>query len=218
MHIEIVLDTVCPWCFVGLKRLKDALIERPQLNPVIFYKPFLLDPSIPYDGIPKSKYILEKFRSYQHYENSIELVNNIGEQEGLNLNLDMINIIPNSMNSHFLVMLGETIGKEHQILEEIMGAYFCYGYDISNMEVLFKIGKKYNLEEETIVNYINNEKYKKMLYKETLRLRNQGFNGVPTYILNNSYAISGAQDKVALLKIIDLAASENNNSNFQSFI
>tara|TARA_B100000073_G_C23691321_1_gene556577 strand:+ start:460 stop:1116 length:657 start_codon:yes stop_codon:yes gene_type:complete len=218
MHIEIIIDTVCPWCFIGLKRLKDALIERPQLRPTISYKPFLLDPTIPQGGIPKAKYILEKFRSNQHYENSINLVNEIGEQEGLDLKLDMIKIIPNSLNSHCLVILGETIGKDHEILEEIMRAYFCYGYDITNDEILCKIGKKYNLKEEAIMNYINNEKYKKLLHKETMRLRNQGINGVPTYILNNSYAISGAQDKVALLKIIDLASAENSNSNLQSFI
>ena len=218
MHIEIILDTVCPWCFIGLKRLKDALMERPELKPIISYKPFLLDPAIPQDGIKKSNYILEKFKSEQHYNDSVKLINEIGEQEGLNLNLKMIKIIPNSLSSHCLIILGETIGKDHQILEDLMKAYFCNGYDISDEEVLCKIGKKYNLEKEVIINYLNNNKYKKLLYKETMRLRNQGINGVPTYILNNSYAISGAQDKIALLKIIDLASLENNTSNFQSYI
>ena len=77
MHIEIILDTICPWCFIGLKRLKDALTERPELKPIISYKPFLLDPSIPHNGIKKSNYILEKFKSEQHYNDSVKLVNEI---------------------------------------------------------------------------------------------------------------------------------------------
>jgi predicted DsbA family dithiol-disulfide isomerase len=219
MQIEIILDTICPWCYIGLNRLTKALLERPKIKPIISYKPFILDPEIPIEGMKKLDYISEKFRSEKHYNDITKIMNDIGINEKINLNLDIIKVIPNSLDSHCLIMLAETIGKDHDVLKDIMKYYFSDGINISKRNILFKIGEKYQLDKKNILEYLDNEKYKKSLFKETMRLRHLGVTGVPTYIINNSFAISGAQDQVALLKVIDLANNPKNSvTNLQSYI
>ena len=147
MQIEIILDTICPWCYIGLNRLTKALLERPKIKPIISYKPFILDPNIPLKGMNKLDYISGKFRSEKHYNDIIKIVNDIGINEKINLNLDMIKVIPNSLESHCLIMLAETVGKDHDVLKDIMKLYFSDGVNISKRDILLKIGERYKLNK-----------------------------------------------------------------------
>jgi len=215
MQIDLYIDTICPWCYIGLKRLEKALSKRSELKPDIRYKSFLLNPNIPLAGINKKQYILEKFKSEEYHQKITSIIEKTAISENINLNLDAIETIPNSIYSHCLIRLAESFGNQHQVVSILFDSYFRLGLNISQKETLIKIGKEVNLNKKDILEFIEDPKNTLSLKKETSHLRRLGITGVPSFIINNKLAISGAQEKEVLIKMLDLASTEDDRQLFQ---
>lgn len=208
MRIDIVFDTVCPWCYVGKKRFDRALAMRPKLKPEIRYKSFLLNPDLPTEGVDRREFLERKFGSSQQYERIIEALVFTGKGEGIEFALDKIERTPNSANSHRLVRLAQTIGAQSKAADVIFSAYFERGLDIGDVEVLIRLAEEIGLERQVATSHLLGEGDLNSVFNENARMHRLGVTGVPCYIFDESKAIAGAQEPEIILRMLDMAATE----------
>jgi len=206
MRIDIVYDTVCPWCYVGKRRFDMALEMRPNIKPDIRYRSFLLNPDLPPEGVDRAKYIESKFGSggSQQYDRIMEALIKTGRGTGIDFEFEKMTRTPNSANSHRLVRLAQTINKEIEAVELIFAAFFEEGQDIGNTEVLVSLAAKLGIEEDTATTHFLGEGDLDAVYNESARMHRLGITGVPCYIFNETQAISGAQETEILVKMLDM--------------
>lgn len=208
MRIDIVFDTVCPWCFVGKRRFDRALRLRPNAAPEIRYRSFLLNPDLPAQGVDRREYLDRKFGGSQQYDRIVEALVFTGKGEGINFALDKIKRTPNSANSHRLVRLAQTVGRQHEVVEVLFTAYFERGLDIGNIEVLVRLAEEAGIERSMAYAHLSSESDVNAVYTENARMHRLGITGVPCYIFNESRAIAGAQEPDILVKMLDMATAQ----------
>lgn len=208
MRIDIVFDTVCPWCYVGKKRFDRALALRPNLKPEIRYKSFLLNPDLPTEGVDRREWLERKFGSSQQYERIIEALVFTGKGEGIDFALDKIERTPNSANSHRLVRLAQTIGAQGKAADVIFAAYFERGLDIGDVEVLIRLAEEIGIDRQVATTHLLGEGDLNSVFNENARMHRLGVTGVPCYIFDESKAIAGAQEPEIIVRMLDMAAAE----------
>ena len=208
MRIDIVFDTVCPWCFVGKRRFDRALKLRPNAAPEIRYRSFLLNPDLPAQGVDRREYLDRKFGGSQQYDRIVEALVFTGKGEGLNFALDKIKRTPNSANSHRLVRLAHTVGRQHEAVEVLFTAYFERGLDIGSTEVLVRLAEEAGIERSMAYAHLSSENDVNAVYTENARMHRLGITGVPCYIFNETRAIAGAQEPDILVKMLDMASAQ----------
>mgnify|MGYP005652764817 FL=1 len=157
MKIEIVFDTVCPWCYVGKRRFDRALKDRPNLKPEIQYRSFLLNPDLPPGGVDRREFLERKFGSPQQYERVIEALVFTGKGEGIDFALDKIDRTPNSANSHRLVRLAQAIGAQGKAVDALFAAYFERGMDIGDPEILIRLAEEIGLDRQVATTHMLGE-------------------------------------------------------------
>jgi predicted DsbA family dithiol-disulfide isomerase len=208
MHIDIVFDTVCPWCFIGKRRFDRALSQRPRLKPEIRYRSFLLNPDIPAGGVDRREYLDQKFGGNQQYERIVEALTFTGKGEGINFALDKIRRTPSSATSHRLVRLAQTMGHQNQAVEILFSAYFERGQDIGDIEVLVRLANEMGIERHMAYAHLTSESDINAVYTENARMHRLGITGVPCLIFNDGRAIAGAQEPEIILKMLDMASTQ----------
>ena len=208
MRIDIVFDTVCPWCFVGKRRFDRALRSRPNLKPEIRYRSFLLNPDLPAQGVDRREYLDRKFGGSQQYDRIVEALVFTGKGEGINFALDKIRRTPNSSGSHRLVRLAQTVGRQHEAVEALFTAYFERGLDIGNTEVLIRLAEEAGIERHMAHAHLTSDSDVNAVYTENARMHRLGITGVPCYIFNEGRAIAGAQEPDILVKMLDMATAQ----------
>ena len=206
MRIDIVFDTVCPWCFVGKRRFDRALKKRPHLKPEVRYRSFLLNPDLPPQGVDRREYLERKFGGSHQYERIAEALVYTGKGEGINFALDKIKRTPNSANSHRLVRLAHTLGRQHEAVELLFSAFFERGLDTGNPEVLIRLAEELGIERPMANAHLSGENDLNAVYTENARMHRLGITGVPCFIFNDSRAIAGAQEPEILLRMLDMGS------------
>jgi predicted DsbA family dithiol-disulfide isomerase len=209
MQIDIVFDTVCPWCFVGKRRFERALRLRPHIKPQIRYRAFLLNPDLPSQGVDRREYLERKFGGSAQYERIVEALVFTGKGEGINFALDKIKRTPNSANSHRLVRLARTMNRQAEAVDALFTGYFERGLDIGNVETLVRIGEEIGLEKAMVYAHLSTETDLNAVYTENARMHRLGITGVPCYIFNEGRAIAGAQEPEIIVRMLDMALAES---------
>jgi predicted DsbA family dithiol-disulfide isomerase len=209
MRIDIVFDTVCPWCFVGKRRFDRALKLRPNLKPEVRYRSFLLNPDLPMGGVDRREYLERKFGGANQFDRIAEALAYTGKGEGINFALDRIKRTPNSANSHRLVRLAHTLGRQHEAVELLFTAYFERGLDIGNVEVLIRLAEELGVERSMAHAHLSGDNDLNAVYTENARMHRLGITGVPCYIFNDGRAIAGAQEPEILVRMLDMALAQD---------
>ncbi len=209
MRIDIVFDTVCPWCFVGKRRFDRALKMRPNLKPEVRYRSFLLNPDLPANGVDRREYLERKFGGSHQFDRIAEALTYTGRGEGIAFALDKIKRTPNSANSHRLVRLAHTLGRQHEAVEILFTAYFERGLDIGNVEVLIRLAEELGVERTTAHAHLSGDNDLNAVYTENARMHRLGITGVPCYIFNDGRAIAGAQEPEILVRMLDMAVAQD---------
>lgn len=204
MRIEYVFDTVCPWCYVGKRRLERALAQRQESRVRIIWRPFLLNPDLSPEGIDRKLYLDRKFGGAARVQRVHGAVAAAGKSEGIEFDFESITRMPNSLNSHRLIRYAGSSGHEADVVEALYKAYFCQGMDIGNVEVLSDIGASTGLERSTLHTYLSSDADAIAVLNDNARAHRLGVNGVPCLILDGSYALAGAQEPDILLRLIDI--------------
>ena len=207
MHLDIFSDTICPWCYVGKRRLARALAARPQPKMAIRWRAFQLNPGMPPEGMVRERYIDAKFGSGERAKRIYEAVSAVGASEGIHFNFETIKRTPNTILSHRLLRKASKEGLQDPLLEAMFQAYFVDGRDIGNAQVLTEIGDAVGLEGTAA--YLAGDEGGDEVRAEDSLARRQGINGVPCFIFNYRFLLSGAQEPESFFQLFDLAREED---------
>lgn len=205
MRIEYIFDTVCPWCYVGKRRLERALAQRPGTRTEIVWRPFLLNPDIPPEGIDRRAYLDRKFGGPTRVQRVHAAVAAAGAAEGIAFAFERITRAPNTLNSHRMIRFAASQGRQAETVEALYDAYFVQGLDIGQTAILVALGEKLGLAAAALEGYLRSDADVSAVLNDNARAHRQGVNGVPSLILDGTYALAGAQEPDILLRLIDIA-------------
>ena len=207
MQIDVIADTVCPWCFIGKRRLARAMEMRPDLSFDVKWRPYRLDPSVPREGMDRQAYMRLKFGSDP--KKIVEMHRQIiaeGEKDGIAFNFEAITRRPDTMNSHRLIRWADAAGVQDDVVERLFIAYFENGEDISDIRILSDIADLCGMDGLEIAELLETDADIAMVEREDQLAREMGITGVPAMIFGGRLAVSGARDSDVLLSVINRAA------------
>ena len=193
IELDIFSDTVCPWCYIGKKRLENALNKYKNLVIKQTWRPFQLNPGMPPDGMDRQEYLISKFGSSDAAKTVYENIYEEGVKEGINFNFDLIEVTPNSFNSHRLLALAYKVDIQEKVLDDLFESYFLHGKDIGDPNILLQIAIKHNINAEEFKSYLSDQENIEPLANEAIQAKKMGINSVPTFIVNKQIVINGAQ-------------------------
>ncbi|MEO5374648.1 MAG: DsbA family oxidoreductase [Alphaproteobacteria bacterium] len=205
LRIDIVFDTVCPWCFVGKRRMDRALARRPGTHAELYWRPFLLNPDMPPAGLERDAYLEAKFGGQHRAQRVFGAVKTAGDAVGISFAFDRIERTPATIDSHRLVRFAEAHGRQADAVEALFQAYFIDGRDIGDSGVLLDIARHLDLDADALRTFLRSEAGIAEVFNDNTRSHRLGVSGVPCFIFNESYAVAGAQEVDVFLRLIDLA-------------
>ncbi|MBT4220264.1 MAG: DsbA family oxidoreductase [Rhodospirillaceae bacterium] len=205
MKIDFIFDVVCPWCYIGKRRLEQALALRPGVMPEINYRPFLLNPQLPAEGIDHDTYLSGKFGSERRISRIYDAISEVGQSVDIHFKFDDIDRAPNTLDAHRMISLAADAGRAGEVVEALYGAYFLDGLNIGDTDVLVDIGINVGLNGQVLREYLQGDDGKRAVFDNNAQIHRLGVNGVPSFIFGPLMIISGAQDEVVLVRVIDAA-------------
>lgn len=213
LHVEVVADLVCPFCFIGKRRLDHAM-EAVQGPSEVNWYPYQLNPDMPEDGLPLDDYLSMRFGNPANIQPVLEQLTHEGRVEDINFRFDRISQVPNTLRAHRLIYLAESEGVDQSALaEELMKAFFERGEDIGNTEILVELAGRHGLDSRDVEKIIDDESAKQVVLSREAQVRSSGIAGVPGYLLNRRLLVIGAQETDALVSAFDRAMfGEGNDS------
>lgn len=203
IKIEAVSDVVCPWCYIGKRRLEKALDQlKDQFNFDVEYSPFELNPDMPLEGRNQKEYLTQKFGGENKYSQITSHVTKVAAAEGLNFDFTKQLISPNTKNAHRIIWFAKRKGMQLEMKEALMQAYFEQGIDLSKKENLTHVAVRVGLDEKEVIALLESEEgLAEVTFAEQMNYQ-RGVSGVPFYIINNKYGISGAQPAEAFIEAL----------------
>jgi predicted DsbA family dithiol-disulfide isomerase len=210
--IAVVSDVVCPWCFIGKRRLEKALALKPDIPVEVRFHPYFLNPWVPAEGMARDEYLTAKFGSPDRYKQIAGRVAAAAEQEGLTYAVDKMKRQPNTRDAHRLILWAQAIGKAPQMKQRLMDLYFTEGGDLSDPETLVKAAADVGLDAVEVRAKLATDADAAQVDAAANSAKEAGIDGVPTFIIGGVAAISGAQDPQILANAIEQVA--NNREQF----
>ena len=208
MHLDIFSDTICPWCFIGKRRLERALTERPQTGMTVRWRAFQLNPDMPAEGMSRSSYLAMKFGGAKNAQSVYAQVEAAGDSEGIAFAFDRMQRTPNTVDSHRLIRFADTKGREDQVVEALFNAYFLAAEDIGDRDILVEAGRVAGLDADEVRAFLTSDTDAEAVREEDHAARRAGVNGVPCFIFNGQHALAGAHPPEVLFQLFDLAKQE----------
>jgi predicted DsbA family dithiol-disulfide isomerase len=201
IKIDVVSDVVCPWCYIGKRRLEKAVDELSSTYDFdIEYHPFELNPTTPESGFNQKEYLTKKFGGEDRYKELTARVAGVAAEEGLSFEFSKQSVSPNTRKAHSLIQFARGQGKQLAVKEAFMKAYFTDGIDLSKKENVADVAIRAGLDKEKVENVLADENAPIQIALAEQELSKLGISGVPFYIINNKYGISGAQSADTFMK------------------
>ena len=192
LKIEVYSDVVCPWCYVGKRRLERALTEFGG-NVRVTWRPFQLNPTMPKEGMDRTAYLEAKFGSLDSFRQLEEHVLAAGAAERIPFAFEKIAKTPNTFAAHRLIWLGEREGCQNAVVDALFRGYFEEGADIGSSAVLVQLAAQAGLPDESVERLLRSDEGTAEVKAEESAGHKLGIRGVPYFVLDGTYAISGAQ-------------------------
>ena len=213
MHvtIEMISDPVCPWCWLGLRRIRAAILAVPEISVDLLFRPFELDPDIPAGGIEYKSYMAGRISSPQARERMSlmrEALIGYGKAENIPYAFDRITRRPSSFDAHRLIRWAQGQSQAAALKESLFNAYFNEGRDIADRDVLIELAGMAGLDQDITGHLLQTDADSDAVRAEAELFRQMGIGGVPTYIANRRTAVQGAESAEKLARFIRHAASQ----------
>ena len=208
MEIDIFSDTICPWCFIGKRRLERALAERPQTNLTVQWRAFQLNPDMPEGGMERQRYLEVKFGGPVNAQAVYDQVRAAGESEGIAFAFEAMKRTPNTIASHRLIRYAAGNNSQDAVVQALFDAYFLRGEDIGDLEVLTAAAATGGLDAAAARAYLESDAETQEVRAEDQAARQAGISGVPCFIFNGHHALAGAHPPEVLHQLFDLALQE----------
>ncbi|MCP9625798.1 DsbA family oxidoreductase [Rhodopseudomonas palustris] len=210
LKIDVVSDVVCPWCYIGKKRIEQALALAPDVPVELTFRPFFLNPSVPREGIERDEYLTQKFGSPERYKELASRVVDAAAQEGLEYHPELVKRQPNTIDCHRLIHWADAIGKGPAMKQRLMELYFRDGGDLTDINVLVKAAAEIGLDADDVRAKLATDVDVDLIAGQANEAAEKGISGVPTFVFAQKYAVSGAQDPAQLAKAIRHISAEIN--------
>ncbi len=213
LAVDVISDVVCPWCFIGKRRLESALRlyrERSPLaaEPKVTWHPFQLNPDMPAEGVDRDEYVKRKFgagRAGQVYGR----VTAVGKQVGIPFDFTKVTRQPNTLAAHSLIALAIDADRQDAMVEALFRAFFLEGVDLTSADRLSEIAAGAGLDAGDVKAFLASENARAHIEAEDKQARKIGVEGVPFFIFNKRVAVSGAQEPEVLLDAMLEAEKEH---------
>jgi predicted DsbA family dithiol-disulfide isomerase len=202
VRIDVVSDVVCPWCFIGKRRLEKAIALNPDIPVEVHWRPYFLNDWIPREGISREQYLTTKFGSPERYKSIAQRVSAAASAEGLTYAIDKISRQPNTLDAHRLIRWADATGKAAEMKQKLMDLYFTEGADLTNHAVLVQAAADIGLNPEDIRATLESDRDVAEVEREALSAKEAGIEGVPCFIFSGKFAVSGAQEPEYLAEAI----------------
>ena len=193
IKLDVFSDTICPWCYIGKKRLDKAILKFSHEEFKITWRPFQLNPNMQADGMDRKEYLVSKFGSEDGANTVYENIYNEGLKEKIDFQFDKIKVTPNSFKSHRLLALAYKKNLQNEIIEDLFQSYFLKGLDIGDPNILLDIAKNHKINEDEFKVYLTDKNNIEPLANEEKEARKMGINSVPNFIINQQLVVNGAQ-------------------------
>lgn len=194
IKVDVVSDVVCPWCYIGKRRLEKAIDNlKGQVEVEVEFHPFELNPDMPKAGKNQKMHLTNKFGGADRYKQITNNVAKVAAEEGLKFAFDKQEISPNTRDAHRIIRYAKSEGKQAVVKEAFLKAYFEEGTDLSKNENLVAIGTKAGLNAEKISSLLTSDEGLVEVELDEQMNSQRGISGVPYFIINNKYGVSGAQ-------------------------
>lgn len=207
MVIEVYSDVVCPWCYIGERRLEQALARRPDLRVERLWRPFQLRPEMPASGEDWAAFAREKFGGAQRAQAAFSHVATVGAADGLRFNFDRVASAPNTVDAHRLILLARKHDREWEMADALFAAYFANGRNLNDEAQLIEIATGAGLDAETVRLYLHSDQDRDEVLRSQIEAGRLGITGVPFYVIDGRLGLSGAQPVEVFLRAIDAAQS-----------
>ncbi len=208
--IDVVSDVVCPWCYLGKRRLEAALKLRPDIEAEVHWRPYFLNPQVPREGMARTDYLSRKFGSDERFRPAHERLSKLGKEEGVEFHFEKIKRQPNTLDVHRLIGWAEEAGKGSAVVENLFAAFFTNGEDLTDSEVLVKAASAGGMDAEQVRRDLASDRDVQFTQRAAGSAADGGISGVPFFIFNSRFAVAGAQTPDMLAQAMDqaLAADE----------
>jgi predicted DsbA family dithiol-disulfide isomerase len=209
VHIDVVSDVVCPWCYIGKHRLERALTLTPETAAEVEYRPYFLNPWIPREGIDRKTYLETKFGSVARYDAIAERVGAAAAAEGLTYAPEKMKRQPNTIDCHRLILWARNGADPARMKQRLMELYFAEGADLSDREVLVAAAQECGLDGDLARRLLVTEDDVARVTTDANAAKDAGIDGVPTFIFDSSLLLTGAQPPDYLTTAIARAAEQH---------
>jgi len=208
VRIDVVSDVVCPWCFIGKRRLEKALALKPDVPVEVHWHPYFLNDWVPPEGMSREDYLTTKFGSPERYSGIAQRVSAAAAEEGLTYAADKMKRQPNTTDCHRLIKWADGIGKSAEMKQRLMDLYFTEGADLTNRAVLLQAATDVGLDPDDVREALASDTDIEAVAREAQGAKEAGIEGVPCFIFAGRYAVSGAQAPEYLAAMIERVAGE----------
>ena len=202
VHIDVVSDVVCPWCYIGKRRLEEAIALTPDVNVSINWRAYFLNPWIPREGIDRQTYLETKFGSVERYAVIAERIASAAALEGLIYNPDKISRQPNTLDCHRLILWSRSATDPGQLKQRLMELYFAEGADLSDAKVLIQAAVDCGMDGDLVRRLLASDAEVDRIENDANAAKEAGIDGVPCFIFGGSVIVTGAQSPEYLASAI----------------
>src|ERR1700748_2438138 len=210
LQVDIVSDVVCPWCYIGKRRIENALALVPDVPVEINWRPFFLNSWVPREGISRDEYLTAKFGSVEAYKGIAGRVVTAAGEEGLTYRPDLVKRQPNTIDCHRLIHWAEAKAKAAEMKQRLMELYVRDGGDLTDTNVLVQAAKDCGLDADAIRARLATDEDLALISAQARGAFDKGISGVPTFVFARKYAVSGAQPADQLAGAIRQVSAEIN--------
>jgi predicted DsbA family dithiol-disulfide isomerase len=209
ISVDVVSDIVCPWCFIGQKRLDSAIGKVPEVDVDVRWRPFQLDPTIPAEGKDRKRYMLDKFGSEERIRQIHERIEPLGAEEGISFAFDKIKVAPNTLDAHRVIRWAGAAGGDVQnrLVRRLFKLNFEDGENLGDHSVLVEAARESGMDAAVVETLLPTEADVEAVRTEIATAQRMGITGVPCFLIEGKYAVMGAQDTETLADAIRQVAA-----------
>lgn len=204
LQIDVVSDVMCPWCYIGQKRLDAAMQSLPDLPVEVRWRPFQLDPTLPEGGKDRRTYLNEKFGGEERAQSIYANIKAAGDADGIDFDFDAISVSPNTLDAHRIIRWAGALGSDVQdnVVRRLFALFFEQGVNIGEHDVLISVAGDCGMDASIVESLLATDADIDAVKSEIATASRMGITGVPCFVIDNKYAVMGAQDPGALADAI----------------
>jgi predicted DsbA family dithiol-disulfide isomerase len=205
LTIDIISDVVCPWCYVGKRRLERAMAQRPDIQFDVRWLPYFLEARTPPVGMPRADYITQKFGTYDKVTPGHARLVPIGAEIGIDFRFDRISWQPNTLDAHRVIGWAQAAGNAGPVVDRLFAMFFTEAADLSDRENLVEAGRAGGMDPDALRRDLLSDRDKELIEKQAIAAARAGIGGVPFFVFGKKISVAGAHEVDVLVSAVDQA-------------